>query len=1410
MATIALHILTTFNPDNFFQDVDYRVEKTKLELKMGIAVGPLVTGICGSKKFLWDIWGDTCNMASRMQTTLIGSGIQVTEAVYERLKDKFVFSDKMSTIIKGKGKTPTYLLLDVKNENAPNGKRRSLIKNMVENNIQQESSKSSISSNFNKFFIENTNKCMADDIIIANNISKMNVNDDDNNVHGLTYEILNDSDFEDDNNSLSNSSINIFGLEMGNRSLSCQNKNDNSIQNHINNEIALNINQRIQNVLTNYDQIQNLKNITNNSVTSIHENNPRITSFLEEDSNSDSEVEGDIVIDEEKPSLIKGILNRTKSYQFSKRAPSTRAKRNGEYEGELVSSVSHKNFTSYNMKSNESKNRSYTSEDLISNYTDDRNYSVDCISEYDMVSNKLTKTDKKKRKMFKSFHSFKQKSENNLSRKGVIVNADNGNVSLNTLNTYKSNKNSNKSCCISVSGIGNYDDGNKNFSNINILPSNLSLSNYRSQMVLDGDADSKCYSSIDIKNTTKSNNKLAESSDKKENTSYDSGNLASPIFFSKFGDASNDTSGNTKGIVSPNHNAAESFDQMSFRDNNTKLDSMKDSSNSMSSSADDTSPRKISRFSKTTNHTASMIIKKRISFMSDSTSVKDKLTSSDTDKINELKSFDTTNSITNKNNSHRTSITKLNENTIPIPINENDNESEIETIHNKKDNSIDNAKIIDNMSINNDNGSIMRTAVIDNNEYSPYIPSNTDTTTNQDILKLKNNNNNDYIINISPNTFPPPIKKSTSKSLIIKSKHISPNFGKSTRISNKKSIYNTNTQKDQEITGIIDTISKELEKIEDEEYYHTIAKTTMCRFTHIFKEPSLEKVYQNAIKKQFSPLSLMKKIITYPIFIFFTLFPVCFNFYDFNYDHSIHFNFINGEKEIIKSNFSALDNIIKKPLFIILVSLFLFSSLLLIIDAFFFTYNSKINNTLRVLNIVWIYGISVYLIFYRFHIESYFIFIVLLVNIFYKLPFIIHSILAISYIVIICICTFIKNDMRVFIKLIMIAIPFSILLIFFLSGKEMQNRVKFVLRKTVIHQHNTAKNEDKKSLQLLYNCLPEFVVHELCKENLSSWRARRFDGVTIFCMDVVNFTKLSSNLSPQDVIALLNEIFSEFDNLCTNGIEKYQTIGDAYQAGAGCPYPCSDHAIKMINFSKEVLKVTKKFNEQHDIDIIMSKNNNLAPNINLMKKDISEPYNIRASLNTHDHHTFGSYESYSNVNNSNNSNISNVHPHKKGSFLLFNENILKHKMHGVDNINTNLRGSQSFSHPNSPFVPFSPFESKAFTNFNNHNLDTNKIKNVNSNSNIIKLFPHIDIRIGVYSGYVFAGVIGGQKRFKFEVFGDAIDKATLLESHGVVNRIHVSQSVYEQTCMDVKYELLEKTIKEIGFNGYLVVDEDNN
>jgi class 3 adenylate cyclase len=423
MACIALHILKTFDPDVFFQEVDYRKEKTKLELKMGIAVGPLVTGICGSKKFLWDIWGDTCNMASRMQTTLIGSGIQITEAVYERLKNDFTFSDKMSTNIKGKGKTTTYLLLDYKSENTQDKKKKSITQTMI-NGIKTESSNSSISQYDFDLLKKKTNKCMADDGDKNININKVKAGfSEKSDANSLTYEILNDSDFEDDNNSFSNSTLNIFGLNPlnGARSQNDMKKSDVKIQTRLNSEIALNLNQQIQNVILNYDQIQNLQNITNESMNSLHNDEIRNTNYLSEDNASISSNNiNDEEFNDQKPSLIKGILNRTKSYQF-KRANSSRPK-----DFDMIQpSPSHKNFALYNLKHGQN-NDSFHSYEYSPNNTDNPNLSVDCLSEFGSgIENKLVKNVKKKKSIFKSFHSIKQKSENNLTKLSSKISSNN-------------------------------------------------------------------------------------------------------------------------------------------------------------------------------------------------------------------------------------------------------------------------------------------------------------------------------------------------------------------------------------------------------------------------------------------------------------------------------------------------------------------------------------------------------------------------------------------------------------------------------------------------------------------------------------------------------------------------------------------------------------------------------------------------------------------------------------------------------------------------------------------------------------------------------------------------------------------------------------------------------------------------
>ncbi len=79
-------------------------------LRIGIHVGPVVAGVIGLSKFSYDLWGNTVNVASRMETYGVAGKIQVTKEVYDRLQDKFQFTFRGSIPIKGKGEMTTYFL----------------------------------------------------------------------------------------------------------------------------------------------------------------------------------------------------------------------------------------------------------------------------------------------------------------------------------------------------------------------------------------------------------------------------------------------------------------------------------------------------------------------------------------------------------------------------------------------------------------------------------------------------------------------------------------------------------------------------------------------------------------------------------------------------------------------------------------------------------------------------------------------------------------------------------------------------------------------------------------------------------------------------------------------------------------------------------------------------------------------------------------------------------------------------------------------------------------------------------------------------------------------------------------------------------------------------------------------------
>ncbi|MCS6813599.1 MAG: PAS domain S-box protein [Cyanobacteria bacterium] len=82
-----------------------------IALRIGIHTGPVVAGVIGTRKFTYDLWGDTVNVASRMESQGEASRIQVTQAVYDRLHKRYKLEERGQIDVKGKGVMTTYWLL---------------------------------------------------------------------------------------------------------------------------------------------------------------------------------------------------------------------------------------------------------------------------------------------------------------------------------------------------------------------------------------------------------------------------------------------------------------------------------------------------------------------------------------------------------------------------------------------------------------------------------------------------------------------------------------------------------------------------------------------------------------------------------------------------------------------------------------------------------------------------------------------------------------------------------------------------------------------------------------------------------------------------------------------------------------------------------------------------------------------------------------------------------------------------------------------------------------------------------------------------------------------------------------------------------------------------------------------------
>jgi guanylate cyclase len=121
--------------------------------------------------------------------------------------------------------------------------------------------------------------------------------------------------------------------------------------------------------------------------------------------------------------------------------------------------------------------------------------------------------------------------------------------------------------------------------------------------------------------------------------------------------------------------------------------------------------------------------------------------------------------------------------------------------------------------------------------------------------------------------------------------------------------------------------------------------------------------------------------------------------------------------------------------------------------------------------------------------------------------------------------------------------------------------------------------EQERSEKLLLNVLPQSIANRLKDNDMRI--ADSHESVSVLFADIAGFTKLTSSISPTELVEMLSQLFSRFDQLAEkHGLEKIKTIGDGYMVVGGAPTHLDSHAIVVTELAVEMLDALTTFNQE--------------------------------------------------------------------------------------------------------------------------------------------------------------------------------------------------------------------------------------